>query len=69
MKQGKIIILSGPSGVGKGTVLKEVMRGDPSLRFSVSATTRPILPRRFTAYAPFWTKPPPRVRKPPASSS
>ncbi len=44
MKQGKIIILSGPSGVGKGTVLKEVMRGDPSLRFSVSATTRPIRP-------------------------
>ena len=44
MKQGKIIILSGPSGVGKGPVLKEVMRGDPSLRFSVSATTRPIRP-------------------------
>lgn len=44
MKQGKIIILSGPSGVGKGTVLKEVMRSDPSLRFSVSATTRPIRP-------------------------
>ncbi len=44
MKQGKIIILSGPSGVGKGTVLKEVMRGNPSLRFSVSATTRPIRP-------------------------
>ena len=44
MKQGKSIILSGPSGVGKGTVLKEVMRGDPSLRFSVSATTRPIRP-------------------------
>lgn len=44
MKQGKIIILSGPSGVGKGTVLKEVMRGDSSLRFSVSATTRPIRP-------------------------
>ena len=44
MKQGQIIILSGPSGVGKGTVLKEVMRGDPSLRFSVSATTRPIRP-------------------------
>lgn len=44
MKQGKIIILSGPSGVGKGTVLKEVMRGDPSLHFSVSATTRPIRP-------------------------
>lgn len=44
MKQGRIIILSGPSGVGKGTVIREVMRRDPSLRFSVSATTRAIRP-------------------------
>lgn len=44
MKQGRIIIVSGPSGVGKGTVLRQVMRDDPSLRFSVSATTRPIRP-------------------------
>ena len=39
-KQGRIVILSGPSGVGKGTVLKEVMRHNPALQFSVSATTR-----------------------------
>lgn len=44
MKQGRIIIVSGPSGVGKGTVLREVMKDDPSLRFSVSATTRPMRP-------------------------
>lgn len=44
MKQGRIIIISGPSGVGKGTVLREVMRRRPELRFSVSATTRPIRP-------------------------
>lgn len=44
MKQGRIIIISGPSGVGKGTVLKEVMKNNPALRFSVSATTRQIRP-------------------------
>ena len=40
MKQGKILIVSGPSGVGKGTVLKELMKKYPNMRFSVSATTR-----------------------------
>lgn len=44
MNEGRIIIVSGPSGVGKGTVLREVMAQDPSLRFSVSATTRPSRP-------------------------
>lgn len=44
MNEGRIIIVSGPSGVGKGTVLREVMAQDPSLRFSVSATTRTIRP-------------------------
>lgn len=47
MKQGRIIILSGPSGVGKGTVLKQVMQSDDSLRFSVSATTRSIRPNEI----------------------
>ncbi len=42
MKQGRIIIVSGPSGVGKGTVLRELMRRRTELRFSVSATTRQI---------------------------
>lgn len=40
MKQGQIVVISGPSGVGKGTVTKAVMERDPNLRFSVSATTR-----------------------------
>lgn len=44
MKKGRIIILSGPSGVGKGTVLKKVMARRPDLQYSVSATTRPIRP-------------------------
>lgn len=44
MSKGKLIIISGASGVGKGSVLKEMMRRCPSLQFSVSATTRPPRP-------------------------
>ena len=44
MTQGKLFVISGASGVGKGTVLKEVMKRRTDLRFSVSATTRPPRP-------------------------
>ena len=36
----KLFVISGCSGVGKSTVLKEVMAARSDLRFSVSATTR-----------------------------
>jgi guanylate kinase len=41
MTPGKLIVLSAPSGAGKTTIAHEIMRINPSLRFSVSATTRP----------------------------
>lgn len=41
---GKLIVISGPSGVGKSTVMKKVMARCNNLHFSVSATTRPIRP-------------------------
>lgn len=40
MSKGKIIVISGASGVGKSTVLKQVMAARQDLVFSVSATTR-----------------------------
>lgn len=39
-----INILTGPSGVGKGTLCKLLLRQCPDLYLSVSATTRPIRP-------------------------
>lgn len=40
MRKGKTFIICGPSGVGKGTVVARLMASDPTLYFSVSATTR-----------------------------
>jgi guanylate kinase len=34
-------VITGPSGVGKGTLIKEVLQRVPNLELSVSATTRP----------------------------
>ena len=44
MRKGKLIVISGPSGVGKGTVIKALMAREPGLRLSVSATTREMRP-------------------------
>ena len=40
MSKGKLIVISGASGVGKGTVVGEMMKLQQNLLFSVSATTR-----------------------------
>jgi len=43
MQPGKLIVLTGPSGVGKGTLVKSLLDRNPHLHLSISATTR--LPR------------------------
>ena len=40
MPEGLLIVISAPSGGGKGTILKELFAQDANLRLSVSATTR-----------------------------
>jgi guanylate kinase len=37
---GMLLIISGPSGTGKGTLLRKLMENDPSIAFSCSVTTR-----------------------------
>lgn len=40
MEKGKLIVISGPSGVGKGSIIKELLKQDERLVLSVSVTTR-----------------------------
>lgn len=37
----RVFVITGPSGVGKGTLIRELRRRVPGLELSVSATTRP----------------------------
>lgn len=39
-KEGLLVVVSGPSGCGKGTVLEQVLAQDENLHYSVSTTTR-----------------------------
>lgn len=43
-RRGLLIILSSPSGAGKSTLAKQLVKWDPTLEFSVSATTRKARP-------------------------
>ena len=40
MSKGRLIVLTGPSGVGKGTLLRSLLQRHPDLYLSTSATTR-----------------------------
>lgn len=40
MQAGKLIVLTGPSGVGKGTLVRSLLRRHPEIFLSISATTR-----------------------------
>ena len=40
VRKGAMFIIEAPSGTGKGTVIKEILKADDNLKFSVSVTTR-----------------------------
>ncbi len=39
-RKGMLLVISGPSGTGKGTLVERLLSRDPTFVFSVSATTR-----------------------------
>ena len=39
-KKGLLIVLSGPSGAGKGTIAKALLRNENNIKLSISTTTR-----------------------------
>ena len=40
LSKGLLVVLSGPSGAGKGTVCKELLKNNKEIVLSISATTR-----------------------------
>ena len=42
MGKGRLFIISGPSGSGKDTILKQIFKLLPDIRFSISTITRPM---------------------------
>ncbi|NQT28937.1 MAG: guanylate kinase [Candidatus Saganbacteria bacterium] len=43
-RRGILVVVSGPSGVGKSTVVKRLLKLEKNLKLSISATTRPPRP-------------------------
>ncbi len=41
---GRLVVITGPSGVGKGTLIRRLLKTCPEFRLSVSATTRAARP-------------------------
>lgn len=54
--QGRLFIIAGCSGVGKGTLIQRFMENNPSVKLSISATTRKPRPGEVDGVNYFFTK-------------
>lgn len=52
--KGLLLVMSGPSGVGKGTVCAELLRRNPQIKLSVSVTTRSPRPGEVEGVSYFY---------------
>ena len=53
-KKGFLLVVSGPSGVGKGTVCTRLLEQYPNIKYSISVTTRPKRPMEEDGSAYFF---------------
>jgi len=54
-KKGKLFVISGSSGVGKGTLLNLLLKQHPDLKLSISTTTRKPRPGEVDGVNYFFT--------------
>ena len=47
--KGKLFVISGPSGVGKNSILNRIVASRENVRYSISATSRAMRPGEVDA--------------------